>query len=152
MNKRRSLVWERSKCGLYLLPHFSSSGGTVVRLRFYHNINCRFGSPRNACLEAARWLALLCKQLRQGAVRSWDGWDQQEFGLGMWLWERGSMAWSFPSLRHRIVTHRVKEEFVGSKRATKGQREKKSSLAPTSPSVLPQQFEKPVFFYLLPQA
>lgn len=64
MNTRRSIDWERSKCGLYLLPHFYSSRGTMMRLRFYHNVNCWFKSPRNACLEAARWLALLCKHLR----------------------------------------------------------------------------------------
>lgn len=36
-----------------------------MRLRFYHNVNCWFGCPKNACLEAARWLTLLCKQLRR---------------------------------------------------------------------------------------
>jgi len=36
-----------------------------MRLRFYHNVYCWFGCPKNACHEAARWLTLLCKQLRQ---------------------------------------------------------------------------------------
>lgn len=37
----------------------------MMRLRFYHNVNCWFGCPKNARLEAARWLALLCEQLRR---------------------------------------------------------------------------------------
>lgn len=72
-------------------------------------------------------------------VQSWDDWDQQEFGLGAWLWQKGSMAQSFPSLHHRTLIHCVKEEVIGSKRATKGQREKK---------ILPPWFVPSVRFYL----
>lgn len=54
------------------------------------------------------------------------------------------MAQSFPSLHHRTLIHCVKEEVIGSKRATKGQREKKNSspLVHTFCEILPQQFEK----------
>lgn len=65
MDRRRSIVWEKSMCGLYLLPHFYSSRGTLTRPRFYHTINYWCGCPKNACLEAGRWLTLLCKQLRR---------------------------------------------------------------------------------------
>lgn len=37
----------------------------MMRLRFYHSVNCWFGCPKNACVEAARWLVLLCEQLRR---------------------------------------------------------------------------------------
>ena len=49
------------------------------------------------------------------------------------------MARSFPSLCHRIMTHCVKEEVIGRKRASKGQREKE---------ILPSWCLSPPVFYL----
>lgn len=46
MNRKRSIFWERLKYGLCLLPHFYSSRGTVMRLRFYHNVNYWCGCPK----------------------------------------------------------------------------------------------------------
>lgn len=84
------------------------------------------------------------------ALWSWFDWDQQEFGSGVSLWERGSMTWNFPSLHHRIVAQCAKEGVVGRKRTVKGEREK---------GILPFWLLAPWLFYLrcipfdlLPQA
>lgn len=46
MNRKISMVWERLKYGLSLLPHFYSWRGTVMRQKFYHNVNYWFGCPK----------------------------------------------------------------------------------------------------------
>lgn len=137
------MVWERLKYGLSLLPHFYSWRGTVMRQKFYHNVNYWFGCPKK-CMSGGSQVVATALKAATGVLCGVEfsrnlgqkcGCDRED----LWLKVSHPSATYYDSLCRTRVCKKEK--------GNKGTKRKINlfSLIHIFPNVIPYPFQKNIF-------